>query len=501
MNEGGTQMPNRGSDQRRTARASYSFGRTAVMAIVLCLTGLALAQGRLNFEPSAASVGDVVTATATGLEAGTEVQLVWIDANASWNVADGQFFGIEASETRSVIAEATVAEDGTASIEFEVPEGFGYLHDVFLMSGDERVARQGFTVVPTLTIEPTSGPVGTPITVTMTGIGYTFWQSVWHLSYDGAHSGWLSAITTNGTATAVIPATGATGLHTLQVISGTHPVPYLNQQQSPNYNPAIPTVLSAMFEITDGDVVMPPDLATQELPRASVASPGEEASGPSLTGDHGSGIVGSPLVLTGAGFPAGTEVSLVYTANRGNRLSGRGWETIEVPFGTATTDAEGVFTFETETPDDLGGEHEFIARAGEGPDAVSASFTYTITPSVSFSPEGPVAPGEEIVITIKGVGWTETANIYTLLMDNGFLGYGCGFNSQGDVTIHLRAPGQSGWHFISLYPAIYQGELSGPGAPADTATANATYLQVPMLHFQDHPGEELPAFHIAFEVR
>ena len=31
--------------------------------------------------------------------------------------------------------------------------------------------------------------------------------------------------------------------------------------------------------------------------------------------------------------------------------------------------------------------------------------------------------------------------------------------------------------------------------------ANATYLQLPMLHHQDHPGEELPAFVLAFEVR
>ncbi|MFO7545291.1 MAG: hypothetical protein R6W77_07310 [Trueperaceae bacterium] len=139
----------------------------------------------------------------------------------------------------------------------------------------------------------------------------------------------------------MIPATGPVGLHTLQAISGTHPVPYLNQQQSPNYKPAVPTVLGAVFEVTEG---------------AAVA-----------------------------------------------------W----------------------------------------------------------------AAPAEQ---------------------------YGCGFNSQGDVTIHLKAPGREGVHFISLYPSFYQGQVTGPGAPA-SPDANATYLQLPMLNHVDHPGEELPAFHLSFEVR
>jgi hypothetical protein len=98
------------------------------------------------------------------------------------------------------------------------------------------------------------------------------------------------------------------------------------------------------------------------------------------------------------------------------------------------------------------------------------------------------------------VGWTATANIYTVLMDNGYIGYGCGFNSQGDVTIYLKAPGQEGTHFLSVFPSIYQGSVVSPGGPS-TPDANATYLQLPMLNFRDHPGETLPAFHLAFEVR
>jgi hypothetical protein len=470
---------------------------TRLLLLVLAAGSLGLAQGTLSFEPALGSVGDAVTARAAGLTPGAQLQLVWADVNAGWVVAEGKFYGTQATETRTTVAEATVAADGTATFQFGVPEGFGYLHDVYLMAGQQQVARQGFTVVPALTLEPTSGPSGTPIKVTLTGVGYRFYGSVWHLNYDGAHSGWLSAITTNGTATGVIPAAGAVGPHTLQVMSGTNAVAYLNGQQAPVYVPGMPTAIGALFQVTPGQAVMPAPLAQQALPRRAGVSSPAAAGQPALSADFGSGVVGSPLTLAGTGFPPAATVHLAHTANRGNRLSGLGWEMVEVPLASATTDASGAFTVQVVTPDDLGGAHDITAQAG----AASATLVYQITPSVTFGPDGVLEPGSEMTVHLKGVGWTETANIYTLLLDNGYLGYGCGFNTHGDVTIYMRAPAQSGWHFISLFPAIYRGELNGPGAPAPTANPSSTYTMIPMLNYQDHPGEELPAFHIAFEVR
>lgn len=468
----------------------------AVAVIFAATAGCGLAQeGRLDFQPVTGSVGTSVVATATGLTPGQRYDLVWTSAAASWNVADGEFYGITSEDVGSVLGKLTADASGNATTTFVVPEDYGYVHNVFVEQDGVQAARQGFVVAPNLTISPASGPPGTPITVTLTGVGYRFWESVWHLSYDGAHSGWLSAITTKGTATAVIPAAGAVGLHTLQVLSGTHPVPYLNQQQAPIYNPQVPTVMGALFEVMDGPAATWPTVAEQQLLR----TPGTQArdTGAALTADYLSGVVGSPVQLAGVGFPAGALVDLSWSAVRGNRLSGKGWDVVQEPLGTVTADSSGAFRYTLATPDDLGGSHTIAATSGD----IRADLEYTITPSIAAAPTGPVAPGGDIVITIKGVGWTETANIYTLLLDNGYLGYGCGFNSKGDVTIHLKAPGASGTHFISLYPAIYQGDLEGPGAPPNTATANATYLQVPMLNWQDHPGEVIPPFHIAFEVR
>ena len=470
--------------------------RFVFVLALLCGAAFAQDQGRLSLEPSAGPVGTEVTATATGLPADTTVELAWMSADADWRVGEGTFEGVEAVETRTVVATATTDADGNATMSFVVPEDYGYVHNVFVEDTQgEQLARQGFMVVPHISISPTSGPVGTPITVTMTGIGYRFWESVWHLLYDGAHTGWMSAITSNGTAVATIPATGDVGLHTLQALSGTHPVPYLNQQQSPNYKPAIPTVVQAMFEITDGAAVQPGDPDSFTLPRSAGLRSGGEG-GPVLQTDYGSGIVDSQIQIEGAGFPADAEVEIRWSTVTGNRISGAGWEEQERVLQTVATDADGVFATTIATPDDLGGGHTLTAAAGDA----TASVVYTITPSVSMVTPQVVEPGGDIAITIKGVGWTETANIYAVLMDNGYIGYGCGFNSQGDVTIYLKAPGQEGTHFLSVFPSIYQGEVSSPGGPT-TPDANATYLQLPMLHFQDHPGEELPAFHLAFEVR
>jgi hypothetical protein len=91
---------------------------------------------------------------------------------------------------------------------------------------------------------------------------------------------------------------------------------------------------------------------------------------------------------------------------------------------------------------------------------------------------------------LKGVGWTETTNIYTVVYDNSYVGYACALNSQGDVAIPLQATGDPGWHFIDLYPAIYRGEEQQP----------RNFLIPQLTYAADHPGEDLPQFRFAYEV-
>ena len=55
-----------------------------------------------------------------------------------------------------------------------------------------------------------------------------------------------------------------------------------------------------------------------------------------------------------------------------------------------------------------------------------------------------VKVGEPFTVQIKGVGWTELDNTLAVTYDNAVMGYACGFNSNGDVTINLIASGTSG---------------------------------------------------------
>jgi hypothetical protein len=285
-------------------------------------------------------------------------------------------------------------------------------------------------------------------------------------------------------------------MHTLQAIEGPT-APYLNGQNSPNAQRYIPQVIAATFRITAGRVVRPP-AATAQTPRRERPEAPAAGGAPALRSDFASGPVGSPIALGGSGFAPQAAVTLTWETYVGNRLSGNGWSTQEHPLTKITADANGAFALRITTPDDLGGPHRVIARATGDTQATAA---YTLVPSVVEISPRIVAPGGTYTVHVKGVGWTETANTYTMVLDNGDIGYACGFNSQGDVTIHLRAPGRVGTHFVDLYPTIYTGQINGPGAPPAGASVNGIYFLLPMLSAIDHPGERLPAFHLAFDVR
>ena len=96
-----------------------------------------------------------------------------------------------------------------------------------------------------------------------------------------------------------------------------------------------------------------------------------------------------------------------------------------------------------------------------------------------------------MTIHLKGVGWTEYDNIYIATYDNAYMGYVCGFNSQGDVVINFTASGTPGVHIIDLYPGIYQGPPTEP---------QLLYRQPQLTYADDHPGNKLPALRFTFEV-
>ena len=440
--------------------------------------------GKFSLSPGHGTIGSVVTATGTGFPTDATLDIVWQAYTGRWNVDGEKYLGREYGEKLEPMTSVRTDAAGAFEAKITIPEGFGFYHDVRVMQ--DRVLRNkaAFYVDMEVTISPTSGPVGTPITIEARGIGWRPLQSNWDLIYDNRFTGFISAVSTNGMAKVTIPATGAPGKHIVSILHGSFTFPYMNMQQSPE--PDRPT-WNFEFTITKGNPVLPQAIDKQSLARDRQEIQAARA-GPSIATDWQSGTVGSPITLRGTGFAPNAAVELQWFRVSGNRVGGQGWEENATILGKMTVGGDGSFTLPLATLDDLGGDHRIEARVGADK---AAQTSYTITPSAApLSPSsGPV--GTTMTIHLKGGGWTETANIYTVVYDNAYIGYSCAFNSQGDITVYLPAVGEPGWHFIDLYPAIYKGKET-PGVET---------FRIPQLSFAlDHPGEKLPAFRFAFLV-
>ncbi len=478
---------------RNGRRGSTLWGCLALtVGLLLTLSGAVFAAPTLQLNPARAHVDSPIEAIAQGLEPGKRVQLTWHTNRPEWaaDLVAGTFNGIEYHDQTLTLAEGVTDDQGSVRLSFAVPEDFGYLHNVTIDYADgTQAARQGILVEPTISVSPTSGPVGTPIEVTVKGVGFRPYDYLRHILYDNRFTGIVTAINTRGTARVTIPAVGEPGVHSIQLMRGAYTAPYLNPRQSPNYIPGLNEPYFTTFRITEGEAVVPSAPSEQTLPRLPFEAD-EAGSGPTLSLNYATGHVGETLAIDARGFPAGAEVQLTWSRVVGNRVSGQGWQEDWITLGSAVADQDGAFQWEGETPDDLGGAHTIRATVA-GSSEPLATAVYTIQPSVAQFTPTEVKPGEMMTIQLKGIGWTETENIITMVHDNAYIGYACGFNTQGDVTIYFYADTRPGWHYIDLYPAIYKGNMGA---------VSSDPFRLPMLNVPDHPGAELPAFRLAYHV-
>ena len=434
--------------------------------------------GQLAVAPDRGPVGTPITVSGSGLPPGHDLELLWQTVRGHWKVADGTYEGREFTPVAYRLARITTDASGRFTVESIAPEDFGSTHDIVVQDSNRVFTKAGFSIDTTVAMTPESGPVGTPMTIEVKGIGWRHLHNSWLLLYDNAFTGWISSITTGGSGRVTIPASGGLGPHVVEIVHGEFTFPYRNMQQSPE--PDRPQ-FARQFTITDGPPVLPPEAAAQ-VQRKVERLPPQGA----LSVEPPFGIVNAPIVVRASAVTPGKELALEWTTVTGNRVGRNGWDENSHVVARATANAAGVATFRFDAPDDLGGSHRLFVPYGETERAGSFWLAPSALPlSVDHGPVG--TPFE---IHLKGVGWTETANIYTVVYDNSYVGYACGFNSQGDVVIPLYATGSPGWHFIDLYPAIYKGKEERP-----------RNFRIPQLTYAaDHPGEDLPHFRFAFRV-
>lgn len=452
----------------------------------------------LSVTPASGPAGTKFTVAGSGLPANKPVEIVWGTSNVRYVLnplpENVEYHGRQFDKVNVVLARTTTNDAGKLDVQLTAPVDFGDVHDVYAVAGNTQLAKAGFQITRQFTISPLKGPIGTPITIKVTGLGSSAYTSTAAVLYDNSYAGMISATTTRGSALVHIRASGPVGVHPIEVSPASAGVPYLDIEQS-----AVAFVGKYRTAFTVTKDAGPP-AARVELPPA--VQPTESAwttfaastpAGVTASLSSQSGIINSKVAVTARGLQPNAAVSLQWLTAVGTRATASGWTIQAMPLGQATTGADGALSSRVTVPDALGGWHMLQVVQGG---AVKAQLPYYVLRSfVSVTPTV-VKAGRPFSIHLKGIGWTELDNTTAVTYDNKYIGYACGFYSQGDIDMNLVATGGPGTHLIDLYPTVYRGKIP----------ASDTWLEhMPQLSFmQDAPGlalgYRLPAIHLAITV-
>lgn len=468
--------------------------RSAALAALLCL-GTAFAQegdesgmpegfvGTLEASPTTAVVGDTVTLSGHDLPADATLELAWSTYDLDWDLGetdgefDGTFRGLTRSEASPVsLASVETDADGSFRTTFEIPEDFGGTHNVLVRRDGETLNRVGVDVRADMKVEPSSGPVGTDVTVTITGLNAGHPMVWYQLTWDHAIVGFPSAVKTRGTAEAVVPATGRVGPHRIGLEDSPFGQPYLALDTSPWARLELP---DETFTITEGDPILPPPVSEQDPPSVEGSEP--MGDGPQMWTDPEAAPVGTEATLHGKGFEPGATLELEMGNMTGSRVTASGFTPTTEPFGTVTVDDDGRFAMPFDFPDTLGGGHPLTASV-EGQEEPLARTSMRVLPRALPLEDREVPYGEEMRVHLKGIGWTQTENIFAVVVDNVYIGYACGFSTNGDVNFPLEATFEPGWHYIDIYPSFYRNEDYSEVDEAPFLFRHA------LLSWEDHPS-------------
>ena len=431
-----------------------------------------------------AVVGASAHATASGLPSGKTVDLTWGTVTGGWVIEDYYHFrGKKYAESTTSLGRYQIDANGRLSAQFTIPEDYGGVHEVIALIDGKPAAQNAIDLTQSFTIAPTSGPIGTPIELKVTGLGWRTMESTWVVNWDNQELGFVSAASSRGSAVARFRAAGPPGDHVVKLYTGWQGLAYLNYEQSPVA--ALPRP-QFTFHTTAGTVARAAyaePYQPQPIPKAEVQKAGVQIS---LAPTQGP--VATRSVIKGEGFSPGARMRLVWETFVGSRVSGDGFAPEDKEIGTVSADASGRLDATVTIPDDLGGLHGLSLRVGN--DLVARVHFVIETSIVDMIPKSGPA-GTPVRIHLKGVGWTEYDNIYVATYDNAYMGYACGFNSHGDVVINFTATGEPGLHLIDLFPGIYQGPPTEP---------QQLYRLPQLTYADDHPGNKIPALRFAFEV-
>jgi hypothetical protein len=491
--------------------------------------------GVLTINPLAGGpVGSNMKISGKGLPLSTRVQLTWATTNATWNVDPEpntvNYTGRTTTNVTVNLASVTTDASGGFSLTMKVPNDFGGSHQIYAVVNGIDINEGAFVTTRALTVTPRSGPIGTPITVTYTGMGSSLFQNSAAILWDNHFTGELVSEWTRGTGTTTIYAAGPVGTHLLMVGDALTDL-YLNPIQSP-----YPFMNGARvaFKVTKDKGPGTPSITwpvkvTPTLNERTTLQPGDldPTSTAMATLSSSSGPVSSKATLSVTGLSGTGTDQVQWATESGSRVdcssvTGQGcWVTLTSQIATGTI-VNGAFTSSITIPNGLGGWHMVLVTSGtkieaQAPFYVKESIVPFYSKSGQLLSQGVATydssaaafavgdsgtgtytfkQGQEFTISIKGVGWTQLDNTLSVDYDNSYIGYGCGFNSNGYMVIQLYATGGPGTHIIDIHPMLYTSQ---------PAFANTPYGLAPVLSSaNDYPGlalgYQVPSFHFAIRI-
>jgi hypothetical protein len=183
-------------------------------------TEVQIANAKLELSPTQGPVGTHATLKGEGFTAGRSLQAVW-QTYAGSRVSGN---GFEPRE--SPIGEVKVGSNGQIEFPVTVPDDLGGLHGLALRDGDKTIALTHFVIETSIvSMIPSSGPVGTPITIHLKGVGWTEYDNIYVATYDNAYMGYACGFNSHGDVVINFTAAGAAGEHLIDLFPGIYQGP------------------------------------------------------------------------------------------------------------------------------------------------------------------------------------------------------------------------------------------------------------------------------------
>ena len=486
----------------------------------------------LAVTPNQGTVGSQMVVSGTGLPATTALQLTWGTFSGTW-IADVEpssvnYLGDTFTKFNVNMAMVTTDASGSFTYSTTVPSDFGGVHDIYAVQNGVALGHGGYQTTRSLTISPSSGPIGTPITITYTGMGASLYTAGAAVHWDNNMAGEMQAIWTRGVGQVQIRAAGPIGVHYVNVGDAIG-VTYMNIIQSPvpyANGGSLPFQVTRDLGVGKPSATFPVSVQPTTSLRTTLSTVGlDPNTQAAMTLSQASGDILSKVTVKTTKVSTDGTYQLVWSTVVGNRVncSGTCWAFNSIPLGTATV-VNGSSSTDVTIPDNLGGWHVIQMMKGT---AIEAQTPYYVKESImpfydktgkvigmgvakfdpSTSPDAvargqagePTTTfknGEAFTISIKGVGWTQLDNTLAVTYDNNYIGYGCGFNSNGYMVVKMIATGAPGTHIIDFHPLLYTNQPS---------FANTPYGMLPVLSSdRDFPGlalgYQVPSFHFAIRI-